>query len=58
MAYGEIRLVMIFVTISIDPYSTAKMFTIEIVIENVTISIKVRALLFQWNIFDYVHRAN
>ena len=54
---GEIRLVTIFVTISISPYSTATIFTIENasenVSENVTISIEVRARLFQWIIFDY-----
>ena len=51
--WGGIRLLMIFVTNSINPYSTAKIFTTNIVIENVTISIRVRALLFQWNVSDY-----
>ena len=50
---GEIRLVTIFVMISINPYSTATIFTIENVIENVTISIEVHARQFQWIIFDY-----
>jgi uncharacterized membrane protein YGL010W len=44
---GEIRLVTIFLTILINPYSTAKIFTTENTIENVTISIEVCARLFQ-----------